>query len=143
MSATFQNHQVLGRSARSPYLSKGKVIFATIVTEEYAGSKREPFVSYVDFRVFVQGESDANVARVMRALEKGNSVAIKQGRLQNMPTTDMVTKEDGTQVPRQELVFVVNPNDIEINAYTEANKTAGTQTVTVEAEAVPVNVPVQ
>lgn len=143
MSATYQNHQLLGRSARSPYLSNGKVIFATIVTEDYAGKNRDPFVSYVDFRVFVKGESEANVARLMRTLAKGNSFAIKQGRLQNMPTTDMVTKEDGTQVPRQELAFIVDPNDIVINAYTEANKPASTQAVAVEAEAVPVNVPVQ
>lgn len=141
MSVTFQNHQLLGRSARKPHLTEGKVIFATIVTEEYAGTKREPFVSYVDFRVFVKGESEANVARLMRTLEKGNSFAIKQGRLQNMPTKDMITTEDGRQVPRQELAFIVDPNDIEINVYTEANKPVGTQEVTVDA--VPVDAPVQ
>lgn len=143
MSLTFQNHQLLGRSARKPHLTEGKVIFATIVTEDYAGKNRDPFVSYVDFRVFVKNESQANIDRLMRTLEKGNSFGIKQGRLQNMPTTDMVTKADGTQVPRQELAFIVDPNDIEINAYTEANKPASTQAVAVEAEAVPVNVPVQ
>lgn len=143
MASTFQHHLVQGRSARDPFLSPGKVIFATVVTEEYAGSKREAYASFLDFRIFVKNESQANIDRLMRALAKGNSVTINGGRLQNMDTKDMVTTDDGRQVPRQELVFVVNPNDIEINAYTEANKPAGTQAVAVEAEAVPVNVPVQ
>lgn len=143
MASTFQHHLVQGRSSRDPFLSPKKVIFATVVTEEYAGSKREPYASFLDFRIFAQNESDANIARLMRALAKGNSVTINGGRLQNMPTTDMVTKEDGTQVPRQELAFIVNPNDLEINVYTDANKPAGTQAVAVEAEAVPVDAPVQ
>lgn len=143
MASTFQHHLVQGRSARDPFLSQGKVIFATVVTEEYAGSNREAYASFLDFRIFVKNESQANIDRLMRALAKGNSVTINGGRLQNMDTKDMVTKEDGTQVPRQELAFIVNPNDLEINVYTDANKPAGTQAVAVEAEAVPVNVPVQ
>lgn len=143
MASTFQHHLVQGRSAREPFLSPKKVIFATVVTEEYAGSKREPYASFLDFRIFAQNESQANIDRLMRALAKGNSVTINGGRLQNMDTKDMVTTDDGRQVPRQELVFVVSPNGLEINDYTEANKPAGTQAVAVEAEAVPVNVPVQ
>ena len=135
MTVSINNVLVVGRTTREPKLTEGGVIFSTVATERYAGPDKEPYVSYVDFRTYVKGQSQKQIERLMRTLAVGNSVKVA-GELRMM-----TQKADEKNT---ELTFVAQPNDIEINAYSAKNAQVNAGAVAVEAEAVPVeSVPVQ
>lgn len=134
MTVSINQVLVVGRTTREPKLTEGGVIFSTVATERYAGPDKDPYVSFIDFRTYVKGQSQKQIERLMRTLAVGNSVKVT-GELRMM-----TQKADEKNT---ELTFVAQPNDIEINAYSAKNAQANGQTVAVEAEAVPVNVPVQ